>query len=757
MRGPELRTSLETDTVLKWAMEEVEVRVSKTPTAEARTDALFESLECGLCFDRFKTPKECNCGHVFCQECLQKHVDKKKSKDVKCPLCSVPVTIPPGGVGEMTTHAFYSDLSHEIYILENENKISRGSCKFCSDNEKCPATVKCIACQVPMCEGCAANHVHNGVTNVVPIHRKQDSLLCDVLPKRETACDTHQTESLLLYCIACKSLVCYKCRDELHSDHAVADLADTAAPARIQISEVQSKVYEYLSETREALNDIEKIGKSFTENVEATKKHIETQVQRVIDHINREKERIIKELEEHSKEIRERLKASRVDMQKKESRAKAMAHLTENLLLYGNDAESTKYKTKVEHHWDDLQEEKLNRFGQGYKMNVQFFMNDGFLSILTKDLGRISVSQNLSPWTSRKSKPFDIVPLNNGSADDTASQMLKFRSAVSNDFSLKRSQIFAKFVDPKWNLETYKTCKTTGQTVTVWLREQEETEKEKQSSRASKRISMRSLSNPCLIAEVESFNEKGEFEYKKSFEKLPDGTTIRLAIGGKDTILLAVYPGSYASSVIGQLKVRSLSKKDFDGIYVAVLEKGNFVCGELRKIPIPEGPGFDFEITSRGVIMVKPLLQPNLRIYSTHCKEVVTDHGEHELTVKKIMESPEGEIVAVYTDKAGNTFCEDVSESGERIARFSIEADFFAPMTCEFKEARFDRHGNIVVHFQASSSQDVLYRISADSFRKEYLSKPEMLHKVDKLAILPDGRLCAFDKAQCVLMTLRYL
>lgn len=739
-------------------MEEVEAeRKSGTlSTGEAQTEALFLLLECGLCFDRFKNPKECDCGHVFCLECIRSYADKKKPKDVKCPLCSIPVTIPPEGVDELTTHLFYEDISREIHILENDNKISRGSCKFCSDDEKCPATVKCILCQVPMCAGCAANHLHNGVSNVVPIHRRQDSLLCDILPKRDTACDTHQTESLLLYCIKCKTCVCYKCKDERHADHTVTDLADSATPARIAIAEVQSKVHEYLNETKEALNDIDKIGKSYTENVNATKRNIESQVQRLIDHITKEKDRIIKELDEHASEIQERVKNSKVDISNKDSRAKAMNELTQNLLMFGNDAESTQYQSKIERRWEELQEQKLNRFGQGYKMSVQFFMNDGFLSILSKELGKITVSQNLSPWTSRKSKPFamDYAPLNNGSTDDNTLQMLKFRSAMSNDFSLKRSPIFAKFVDPKWNLETYKTCKATGQTVTVWLKENEENE---QASRASKRISMRSLSCPSLVAEVESFNEMGEPEYKKTFEKLPDGTIIRISIGRKDTIMLAVYPGLYASSIIGQLKMRSLSKKDADGIYVAVLEKGNFVCGELRKIPIPEGPGFDFEITSRGVIVVKPLLQPNLKIYSIHCREVVTDHGEQEQSVRKIMESPDGDIVAIYTDKDGNMFCEDVKEDGARTTRFSFAAAFLAPLTCEFREARFDRNGNALVHFQASSHQDVLYRVSAGSHRKEYLSKPEMLHKIDKLALLPDGRLCAFDKGQCVLMTLRYL
>lgn len=734
-------------------MDEVVCRTSETLSLESvQTDALFRSLECGLCSERFTDPKECSCGHVFCLNCLGDYIEKQEV-EVKCPLCDIAIAIPSGGVNELNTHVFYKDIAQQIHILEHDNKISRGSCKFCSDDEKCIATVKCIACQVPMCEHCASNHVHNGVTNVIPIHRKQDSVLCDILPKRDNACDMHSTESLLLFCLVCKTCICLKCRDERHADHAVSDLADTAVPARTTIAEVQSKLKEYRTETKEALNDIQRISNEYSDNVEATKKHIEAQVQLLIDRITKERDRMISELQSHADEITLRLGACRNEMQHKDSRAKAMSDLTENLLMYGNDVENTQYKSKTEHHWDVMKEETLNRFGQGYKMGVQFFMNDGFLGILSKELGILKVTQNLSPWTSRKSLPFDL-PALNGDPDDNTLQMLKVRSAMSNDFSLKRSPIFAKFVDPKWNLETYKTSKSTGQTVTVWLRVDEDQE---QLSRASKRISMRSVSSPSIIAEVESFNEKGEPEYRKRFEKLPDGTIVRLAIGGKNTIMLAVYPGMYASSIIGQAKLRSLSKKDVDGIYVAVLEKGEFVCGELRKIPIPEGPGFDFEISSKGVIVLKPALQPNLKIYSTQCTEIVTDHGIHELSVLRIMESPDGEIVTISRDKDGNTICEDVGENGERETRFTFPADFLKPSVCEFKEARFDRNRNVLMHFQTSSSQDALYQVGCKSFKKEYLSKPEMLHKVDKLAVLPDGRLCAFDKAECVLMTLKYL
>ncbi|XP_052817712.1 uncharacterized protein LOC128243803 [Mya arenaria] len=729
-----------------------DVDTQVTVLAETQTDVLLRSLECYLCNNRFADPRECDCGHVFCLQCLQTYVDETEAAGT-CPRCHEDIKLPDGGPADLPVHLLYEDLTREVNGLDKENNISRGSCKFCNDEYKFPATVKCIACKVPMCENCASNHVHNGVNHVVPIHRKQDSLLCDFLPRRDTACQIHQTELLNMFCVNCQTCVCQKCKEERHANHDVSDLDKASMPYKTTINDVHDKLRDYLNETKEALNDIERIGNEYKDKVETTRKHIDDQVELLVKYILREKDRLLDDLDSHAEDIEINLDNCRSDMQTKESRARALSDLSENLMYYGNDAENTLYKSKIENRWRELREEKLSRFGQGYKMDVQFCMNDGVLALLSKELGTLVVRQNLSPWTSRKSKPFDMIPVNKGSLDDSTLQQ-KVRSAMSNDYSLKRSQIFAKFVNPKWTLETYKTSKATGQTVTVWLKSDEDQEG---ASRASKRLSMRSVSSPSIMAEIESFNEKGEHEYKKTIEKLPDGTIVRLAIGGKDTVILAVYPGVYASSIISQTKVRSLSKKDTDGIYVAVLERGNFVCGELRKIPIPEGPGFDFEITSRNTIVVRPLFQRNLRIYGTRGIEQLTDHELYESTVFKVMESPDNEIVAISRDADGNVVCESISDTAERSTIFTFQANTLNPMKSEFREARFDRAGNVLVHFQAVGAQDVLYKVTAANHRKENLSKPELLHKIDKLAILPDGRLCVFDKAECVLMTLKYL
>lgn len=714
------------------------------------TEILMNSLKCRICENRFTEPKICECGHVFCLECLKTYLSTNKWN---CPVCQKTFRLPQGGLEALPVHSFYQDVIGELQMLESDNKLLRLSCKFCSDDDKHSATVQCMTCQVSMCEDCASHHLHNGMSNVVPVHRKQDSLLCDILPKRDTPCRIHHTESLLLHCVSCQEAVCFKCKDEKHAEHDIQDLSDAAIPSKERTEEVLGKLKEYLTETKEAISDLERVQKDYMGHVSTTRQQIENQVQKLIEHILKEKEKLITDLNNHAKDVARRVEIEHCDLKGKDLRAECLADLADNLLKFGNDAENTCYKTVVESKWEGIKEEKLNKFGQGYRMNVTFHMRDGLLDMLAKEIGSINITQHLSPWTARKNVPINVSPLEDNR--DSTLQMRMKQVITPKDFAVRRSQIFSKFVDPKWNLETYKISKSTGQIVTAWVKMDEESEI---AARSSKRLSVRSNTVPMLIAEICSFNQKGDLEYQKTIDKLPDGSMIRLAIGGPNTILLAVYPGVYAASVIGQSKRKNSSKKekDTEGIYVAVFETGNFICGEFRKIPIPDIPGFDYDISSRSVIAFKPACSDEIKIYSTACEEAVFDFSVESLKVLKIMETPDSSMVVVLKDQEEKIICEELSLTGDRLKRFDFYVTSFSPSMCEFKDACFDKTGNMLFHLNLAT-QDVLYMFTDKEYRKEYLSKPDMLHKIDRLTVLPDGRLCIFDKGECVLMTLRYL
>ena len=74
----------------------------------------------------------------------------------------------------------------------------------------------------------------------------------------------------------------------------------------------------------------------------------------------------------------------------------------------------------------------------------------------------------------------------------------------------------------------------------------------------------------------------------------------------------------------------------------------------------------------------------------------------------------------------------------------------------QIKNACFDMKGDNLLHYR-KQEVDHLAIVYAGVAMEKILCKPEMVHRVDQMAILPHGRICLFDKTECVLMTFQYL
>ena len=61
-----------------------------------------EELSCHICYNFLREPKDLDCPHVYCLQCLQKLLGDQST--VKCPECCYITIVPPGGLANLKTN-----------------------------------------------------------------------------------------------------------------------------------------------------------------------------------------------------------------------------------------------------------------------------------------------------------------------------------------------------------------------------------------------------------------------------------------------------------------------------------------------------------------------------------------------------------------------------------------------------------------------------------------------------------------------------
>ena len=86
-------------------------------------EALQKNLECPICLEVSKNPVYTKCGHKFCNHCLVKTLNNKRS--VPCPLCKKPVTLRSlQPLSEWSRFISSADALHQAYFQDTASLMS---------------------------------------------------------------------------------------------------------------------------------------------------------------------------------------------------------------------------------------------------------------------------------------------------------------------------------------------------------------------------------------------------------------------------------------------------------------------------------------------------------------------------------------------------------------------------------------------------------------------------------------------------------
>jgi len=227
-----------------------------------------EALSCPVCRRLFKDPKYLSCYHFYCEECLEKIVEKSK---ISCPECREVTVVPSGGVKKLQNNFYINKLVDQLILQRTENLKCEEKpirCDSCEHDD--PVVALCLDCSRFLCQVCKEYHMKRpctshgrGIIGLNSVGSNDRTLLQNMSRSatKEMKCMEHENE-IAYYCETCEDLVCFYCTVKSHNGHDYNSLKRTTN--------------EYKRRLKENAEAIDMMMRSLSETCENFKTTVET-------------------------------------------------------------------------------------------------------------------------------------------------------------------------------------------------------------------------------------------------------------------------------------------------------------------------------------------------------------------------------------------------------------------------------------------------------------------------------------------------
>uniref|UniRef100_A0AAY3ZWN6 E3 ubiquitin-protein ligase TRIM9 n=1 Tax=Denticeps clupeoides TaxID=299321 RepID=A0AAY3ZWN6_9TELE len=228
---------------------------------------------------------------------------------ITCPQCHRSLTLDERGLRGFPRNRVLEGVVDRY----QQSKAAALRCQLC---EKSPreATAMCETCDVFYCDPCRLRcHPPRGPLakhRLVP--PAQGRVTRRTSPRKISTCTEHDLENLSMYCVQCKSPVCYQCLEEgSHSTHEVKALGAMWKLHKGQLSQALNILSDRATEAKEFLVQLRNMVQHIQENGVEFEACLVAQCDALIDALNRRKaqllSRVNKEHEHKLKVVRDQI------------------------------------------------------------------------------------------------------------------------------------------------------------------------------------------------------------------------------------------------------------------------------------------------------------------------------------------------------------------------------------------------------------------------------------------------------------------
>ncbi|XP_065803759.1 E3 ubiquitin-protein ligase TRIM9 isoform X3 [Labrus bergylta] len=191
-----------------------------------------------------------------------------------------------------------------------QSKAAALKCQLCEKSPK-EATVMCEQCDVFYCDPCRLRcHPPRGPLakhRLVP--PAQGRISRRTSPRKISTCTEHELENLSMYCVQCKSPVCYQCLEEgKHGTHEVKALGAMWKLHKGQLSQALNGLSDRATEAKEFLLQLRNTVQHIQENGVEFEACLVAQCDALIDALNRRKAQLLARVnKEHEHKLKIKL------------------------------------------------------------------------------------------------------------------------------------------------------------------------------------------------------------------------------------------------------------------------------------------------------------------------------------------------------------------------------------------------------------------------------------------------------------------
>ncbi|XP_070807167.1 tripartite motif-containing protein 67 [Pituophis catenifer annectens] len=231
------------------------------------------------------------------------------SSSLTCPQCHRSASLDPRGLRGFQRNRLLEAIVHR-YQQSRAAASATAKCQLCDRSPPEAAAVLCEQCEVLYCSACQVKcHPSRGPFakhRLVPPPSQQQSAPSGVggacgggskgpgLARKSPTCADHELENYSMYCVTCRTPVCYQCLEEgKHSKHDVKALGAMWKQHKAQLSQALNGISDKAKEAKEFLVQLKNILQQIQENGLDYEACLVAQCDALVDALTRQKAKLL--------------------------------------------------------------------------------------------------------------------------------------------------------------------------------------------------------------------------------------------------------------------------------------------------------------------------------------------------------------------------------------------------------------------------------------------------------------------------------